>query len=342
MSASSDQPFDPVTGGAFGALRFGLPSKGRLQSQTAAFLAKAGVSLEKSSVDREYAGALRGVEGIELVFLPAGEMPERLAAGAIHLGVTGEDVVRERLRHWERQVALLQPLDFGHADLIVAAPKCWLDVDRLEDLDEVAADFRKAHGHPLRIATKYANLARAFFRERGVSNYRLVASQGATEGLVAAGAAEAIVDITSSGETLRANHLKILSDGVILKSQAHLCASLTAAWPQAALTAMRAFLDRLDAPAAAGSAVVKARIDRAALDRAEPALARIDATVQQRPVQGAQAWAAIAAPAAVVGQAADVLTAAGAASITVVKPETSAASGRSLYDQFEALLAKAR
>lgn len=122
-----DAPTDSVAVGAFGALRFGLPSKGRLQTQTAEFLAEAGVTFVKSSIDREYAGALQGVEGIEIVFLQAGEMPERLAEGKIHLGVTGEDLVRERLRGWERKVALLKPLGFGHADLVVATPKCWIE-----------------------------------------------------------------------------------------------------------------------------------------------------------------------------------------------------------------------
>ena len=140
---------------------------------------------------------------------------------------------------------LLAPLNFGHADLIVAVPQCWIDVNTTDDLDEVAADFRERHGHPIRIATKYKRLARGFFQERGVANYRLVDSQGATEGLVAAGSAEAIVDITSSGETLRANHLKILEDGLILKSEAHLCASLTAPWSEEARAALRSLLDRV-------------------------------------------------------------------------------------------------
>ena len=331
---------DPiVAGGAFGALRFGLPSKGRLQSQTAGFLAEAGVTLVKSSVDREYAGALHGVEGIELVFLQAGEIPERLAEGKIHLGVTGEDLVRERLPRWRRQVSLLKPLGFGHADLIVAAPKCWIDVDTTDDLDDVAADFRERHGHPLRIATKYANLSRAFFRERGVTNYRLIASQGATEGLIAAGAAEALVDITSSGETLRANHLKVLSDGLILSSQAHLCASLSAAWPQSALTALRGLLDRLSGPAPNIAPVtIKSRIERTALDRAETALTRIGAVFQQRPLKGFPGLATLTAPAGQSGFAVDILGAAGAISIEVERPEQSAPQRSELFDAFSTAL----
>ena len=216
--------------GDAGGLRFGLPSKGRLQAQMADYLSARGIELVKSSNDRRYEGQLVGVEGVELIFLQAGEIPGKLAAGDIHLGVTGEDLVRERAVDWRRRVDLLTPLGFGHADVIVAVPECWIDVATTDDLDDVAADFRERHGHPLRVATKYARLARGFFAERGVANYRLVDSQGATEGLVAAGAAEAIVDITSSGATLKANHLKILDDGVILQSQANLCASLVARW----------------------------------------------------------------------------------------------------------------
>lgn len=226
-------------------LRFGLPSKGRLQQKTAEFLQAAGVSFERSSVDREYAGRLIGLDGVEIIFLQAGEMPDRLMRGEIHLGVTGEDLIRERAALWAQRIMLAAPLNFGHADLIVAVPRCWIDVNTTEDLDEVATEFRERHGHPLRIATKYKRLSRAFFKERGVANYRLVDSQGATEGLVSAGSAEAIVDITSSGETLRANHLKILDDGLLLQSEAHLCASLTAPWGSCALQAMRSLLDRV-------------------------------------------------------------------------------------------------
>lgn len=228
-----------------GAMRFGLPSKGRLQGQTAEYLAKHGVTYTASANDREYAGALEGLGAVELVFLQAGEMPGKLARGEIHLCVTGEDLIRERIPGWRTRAALLKPLGFGHADLVTAVPKCWIDVSTTDDLDDVAADFRERHGHPLRVATKYTALAREFFRERGVANYRLIESQGATEGLVAAGSAEAVVDITSSGETLRANHLKVLDDGLILASQANLCASLTADWSAPALAALETLLARI-------------------------------------------------------------------------------------------------
>ena len=168
----------------------------------------------------EYAGAVDGVTGVELVLLSAGEIPRELAAGRIHLGVTGIDLIREKLASWDQRVEVMAELGFGFADLILAVPNCWVDVDTLDDLDAAAAAFRARHGFRLRIATKYHRLVREFLKQAGVADYEIVDSQGATEGTVKNETAEAIADITSSGETLRANHLKILSDGLILKSQA--------------------------------------------------------------------------------------------------------------------------
>lgn len=181
-----------------------------------------GVTLRRTGLGREYAGLVAGVTGVELVLLSAGEIPRELAAGRIHLGVTGTDLIREKLINWDQKVQELAPLGFGFADLIIAVPSCWIDVDTLDDLDAVAEAFRADHGIRLRIATKYHRLVREFLRGAGVADYQLVDSQGATEGTVKNLTAEAVADITSSGETLRANHLKFLSDGLILQSQATL------------------------------------------------------------------------------------------------------------------------
>ena len=210
------------------SLKLGVPSKGRLQDQTFEWFAARGVRLERAGSGREYAGRVRGVDGVDLVLLSAGEIPRELAAGRIHLGVTGQDLVAEKLSG--DAVIELAELGFGHADLIVAVPKFWIDVDCMDDLDAAAAAFRVRHGHRLRVATKYHNLVRRFFKQQGVADYQLVDSQGATEGTVKNLTAEAIADITSTGETLRANHLKILSDGVILRSQATLFAARRAEW----------------------------------------------------------------------------------------------------------------
>jgi ATP phosphoribosyltransferase len=187
-----------------------------------------GISLARSGSEREYAGVVEGIDGVSLVLLSAGEIPRELAAGRIHLGVTGTDLVHEKLALWDQSVLQVAELGFGHADLIIAVPQGWTDVDTLHDLDAAAAAFRVHHGRRMRIATKYHRLVREFLRAAGVAEYALVDSQGATEGTVANETAEAIADITSTGETLRANHLKILSDGLILRSQATLWKSRVA------------------------------------------------------------------------------------------------------------------
>ncbi len=211
-------------------LKLGLPSKGRLQDQAVDWLAARGMAVERGGDGREYAARLTGVAGVELVLLAAGEIPRELAAGRIHLGVTGQDMVREKLPGWDGLVVEKLALGFGIADLVIAVPRAWVDVEGLDDLDAVAAAFRAKHGFRLRIATKYHNLVREFLRANGVADYQLVDSQGATEATVKNLHAEAIADITSSGATLRANHLKILANAVILRSQAVLFASKTADW----------------------------------------------------------------------------------------------------------------
>ena len=208
-------------------MRLGVPSKGRLMEATFDWFADRGVTLSRSGSAREYAGAVEGAD-LALVLLSAGEVPRELAAGRIHLGVTGSDMVRETLVAWDRKVEVLAPMGFGRADLIIAVPAAWTDCDTLDDLDAVAAAFRARHGHRLRIATKYHRLVHAHLRDAQVADYALVDSQGATEGTVANGTAEAIADITSTGETLRANHLKILSGDPVHSSQATLFLSRAA------------------------------------------------------------------------------------------------------------------
>ena len=203
-------------------IKLGVPSKGRLMDKTFEWFAARGIGLSRAGSDREYAGQVDGIDGVELVLLSAGEIPRELAAGRIHLGVTGTDLIREKLVQWDQKVEPLAELGFGHADLIVAVPQAWVDVDTLDDLDAAAAAFRKVHGFRLRIATKYHRLVRDYLRAGGVADYQLVDSQGATEGTVKNLTAEAIADITSTGETLRANHLKILSEEPVLRSQATL------------------------------------------------------------------------------------------------------------------------
>ncbi|MDT8343176.1 MAG: ATP phosphoribosyltransferase [Thermohalobaculum sp.] len=212
------------------ALTLGLPSKGRLMEATIAWFAERGIAIRRSGSGREYAAIAEGVDGLEVVMLAAGEIPRELDRGRIHLGVTGEDLIREKIAGWESRVRIPARMGFGHADLVVAVPAWWVDVETMADLDAACAQFRARHGTALRIGTKYHVLTRAFFRLKGVADYRIVDSQGATEAGPKNQSFEALVDITSSGETLSANHLRVLADGLILQSEACLCLSLAAEW----------------------------------------------------------------------------------------------------------------
>ncbi|MGB5556787.1 MAG: ATP phosphoribosyltransferase [Paracoccaceae bacterium] len=227
------------------SVKLAVPSKGRLMERTFDWFGARGVELKLTGTDREYAGAVQGVDDVELVLMAATEIPKALAAGRIHLGVTGADVVQDKIAAWDQQVEPLAELGFGQADLVLAVPTAWVDVDTLDDLDAAAAQFRARHGFRLRIATKYHRLVRDFLRENGVADYQLVDSQGATEGTVKNETAEAIADITSTGETLRANHLKVLADGLILKSQAMLYRARNADWTDADRAACLALQARL-------------------------------------------------------------------------------------------------
>jgi ATP phosphoribosyltransferase len=217
-------------------LKLGVPSKGRLMEDSFAWFAARGIRLSQTGDSREYAGHVEGLPGTALVLLAAADMPRALAEGQVHAGVTGTDLIRDRLPDWQASVTELSPMGFGRADLVIAVPAAWIDVETVDDLDAAAAAFRAAHGHRLRIATKYHRLVREYLTAQGVADYALLDSQGATEGTVRNGTAEAIADITSSGETLRANHLKALADGPILASEATLFAARRADWTAARAT----------------------------------------------------------------------------------------------------------
>jgi ATP phosphoribosyltransferase len=222
-----------------------VPSKGRLMEQTQELFAAAGLTLRKTGHARGYRGEVVELPGVEVAFVSASEIAARLRDGAAHLGVTGEDLVREEIADWKTRVRLVKKLGFGNADVIVAVPNGWLDVATMADLDHIAGDFRRTHGRLLRVATKYLNITRRFFAERGLTGYRIVESLGATEGTPAAGTADLVVDITTTGETLRANGLRILDDGVILKSEANLVLSNAAPWDTGTAAARDAILSRV-------------------------------------------------------------------------------------------------
>jgi ATP phosphoribosyltransferase len=228
-----------------------VPAKGRLQENAEAFFARAGLALVKPRGAREYRGSIANLPGVEVAYLSAAEIAGQLAQGAIHLGVTGEDLLREMISDFEERVVMIEGLGFGFANVVVAVPQAWIDVGSMADLDDVATAFRLRHERKMRVATKYVNLTRDFFSAHGIVDYRIVESSGATEGAPAAGTAELIVDITTTGSTLAANGLRVVDDGTILRSQANLVAARAATWGEAERDLARRVLDRIAAQARA-------------------------------------------------------------------------------------------
>jgi ATP phosphoribosyltransferase len=224
-----------------------VPAKGRLQENAEAFFARSGLNLIKPRGARDYRGAIAGLDGVEVAYLSASEITMQLATGAVHFGVTGEDLVREMIPDVDSKVVLIEGLGFGFATVVVAVPQAWIDVRTMADIDDVGTSFRHTHGRKMRVATKYINLTREYFSAHGIVDYRIVESTGATEGAPAAGSAELIVDITTTGATLAANGLKIVEDGIILRSQANLVAARTAPWGESERETARVILDRIAA-----------------------------------------------------------------------------------------------
>jgi ATP phosphoribosyltransferase len=207
-----------------------LPSKGRLESAARRVMGEAGIAIDRQGGARSYLGNVEGMPGVTVRFFPATEIARELVRGQVDLGITGADLIHETAETGPDSVVFAMPLGFGHADVVVAVPDAWIDVTSMRDLSDVAADFRARHGRWLRVATKYINLARRHFAAAGIGEYRIVESLGATEAAPAAGSADLIVDITTTGSTLKANGLRVLEDGVILKSEANLIVAKSAEW----------------------------------------------------------------------------------------------------------------
>lgn len=197
-----------------------MPSKGRLKEQCEEWLKKRGLILKQSGGDRGYAAFIEGHDNIEIRLMSSSEIAKSLLLGEINAGITGEDLIREQAANSHDLVDLLVRLGFGRADVVVGVPDGWIDVENMADLNEVAQELRKHQGRRLKIATKFTRLTTQFFEKFGISDYRIIYSGGATEGAPANNIAEAIVDITTTGSTLIANNLKMLDDGLVLRSEA--------------------------------------------------------------------------------------------------------------------------
>ena len=231
-----------------GPVVLGIPSKGRLKTQCQEFFAGIGLEFTAAGGSRSYRGRVKNLDGVDVALLSAPEIAREIGAGAVHLGVTGRDQIEETVPDWAARVEIVAALGFGRCEIVVAVPEAWIDVDTMEDLDDVAGDFRPRHGRRLTVATKYVTTTRRFFARHGIADYRIVESLGATEGAPSAGAADLIVDLTSTGSTLAANGLKVLSDGVMLRSEACLAMSLAAPWGATEQRLLKALVGRLGRP----------------------------------------------------------------------------------------------
>jgi ATP phosphoribosyltransferase len=314
-----------------------LPTKGRLQEQALDYLADAGLALVRSGGARDYTARLRGAADVTVSLLSAAEIAEELIAGRVHLGVTGEDLLAEQ--DAGPRVASVERLGFGRANVVVAVPRCWIDVSTMSDLDDVAASYHARHRRKLRVATKFVGLARRFFASHGIADYRIIESLGATEGAPAAGTAELIVDITTTGATLAANELKILDDGVILESQAILAASLRADWSAGPRSAAQNLLDRIGARVLAkASRVVELPGNNVDDTLLQELAARFEA---RRMTAGQAAATSLLVPETRVEPMVDYLRARAPGMLfTLDKPTQVFAPGNALAERLEAALAK--
>ncbi len=318
-----------------------VPSKGRLQENAAAFFARAGLEFVQGRGARDYRGAIADLPGVEVAYLSASEIVGQLASGAAHFGVTGEDLVREQIADADERLTLLAPLGFGRANVVVAAPQAWIDVRTMADLEDVAASFRARRGERMRVATKYVNLTRRFFAQHGVADYRIVESLGATEGAPAAGAAELIVDITTTGATLAANALKTLDDGVILRSQATLVASPLARWTPNTRAAARAILMRIAATEdARKSREIRARLPTPAHLVVERACGLFDAAPAFGEEADPHGFVALHCVRSKAADLADWLLAQGAERVSVIALEQVFDAKNALYEALEARIGK--
>lgn len=207
-----------------------VPSKGRLEELTRDWFTSKGLTITRPGGARSYLGAIDGMPEVTVRFFPASEIARELIRGSIDIGVTGLDLIHETSETGPASVSIASRLGFGQADCVVAVPEAWIDVTHMHDLADVASDFRARHGRWLRIATKYITITRQHFARAGIAEYRTVESLGATEAAPASGVADIVVDITTTGSTLAANGLRVLEDGVMLKSEACLIVSRTAGW----------------------------------------------------------------------------------------------------------------
>jgi ATP phosphoribosyltransferase len=201
-------------------ITIGLPSKGRLKDKAVTFFDNKDLKVLQSDKERNYFATIENKPDIKIIYLHAKEIIQRLGDGTLDIGISGLDLLAESEKNLQDKINIKQKLDFGGANLVVAVPDDWIDVQTIADLEEVAFDIRSKRNTRLRVATKYPNLTNNFLISKGVTQYKLISSLGATETYPFIGSSEIITDITSTGKTLEDNNLRVLKDGLILKSTA--------------------------------------------------------------------------------------------------------------------------
>ena len=201
-------------------ITIGLPSKGRLKEKAVSFFEDSGLKILQSDKERNYFANIESKPNIKIIYLHAKEIIQRLGDGTLDVGISGLDLLNESEKSLQDKIGIKQKLNFGGANLVVAVPDDWIDVQTIADLEEVAFDIRSKRNTRLRVATKYPNLTNNFLISKGVTQYKLISSLGATETYPFIGSSEIITDITSTGKTLQDNNLRVLKDGLILKSTA--------------------------------------------------------------------------------------------------------------------------
>ena len=201
-------------------LNIGIPSKGRLRKDVLNIFKKNKLNLISERGERDLLGSIKQFKNIKILYLHAREIIERLGDGSLDIGFSGFDLLKESEINTQKKVNVFKRYNFGKATLVVAIPDPWIDVQTVADLEEIAFEFKDKKKKRLRVATKYPNLTREFLFSKGVTQFKLIDSLGATEAYPFTGSSEIITDITSTGETLKANNLRILKDGKILRSEA--------------------------------------------------------------------------------------------------------------------------
>ena len=201
-------------------ITIGLPSKGRLKESSINFFDKNNLKLTTNGGERNYFAEVKNFPNIKIIYLHAKEIIQRIGDGTLDIGISGLDLLNESAANLKQKIEIKKKLDFGLANVVIAIPDDWIDVQTLADLEEVSFDFKDKKNTRLRVATKYPNLTNTFLVSKGITQYKIVPSLGATETYPFIGSSEIITDITSTGKTLKDNNLRILKDGLILKSQA--------------------------------------------------------------------------------------------------------------------------